>query len=241
MEKQRSIETLTIESSSLCCNLVNTVYAWRGENLHEYLQTYDDVIAWCEKLDLLESPAMAGLRKSARLHPILAAGALEKIRKTRQQLYELISAIAAENSQQIAHTLEKIQPQLIEARSHYHLLPGKEGFSMGLTGNVGFLTPLWMALHSLAELLLTSDPARIKECPKCGWVFLDETRNGSRIWCDPAECGTQDKMRRYNARKKAALKEKSGTTTRESKKAPATTTMRPKTAVPATPVKKGRF
>ncbi|MFD0480100.1 CGNR zinc finger domain-containing protein [Nonomuraea thailandensis] len=41
------------------------------------------------------------------------------------------------------------------------------------------------------------------ECPSCGWLFLDTTRNGSRRWCSMAMCGSQVKSRRYYAAKTA--------------------------------------
>jgi hypothetical protein len=55
MEKIRTIDSLPIESSVLCCNFVNTVYAWRGVNLNEYLKGYGDVIDWCRKLGVYDA------------------------------------------------------------------------------------------------------------------------------------------------------------------------------------------
>jgi predicted RNA-binding Zn ribbon-like protein len=56
-------------------------------------------------------------------------------------------------------------------------------------------------VHRLAaaasELLHHRRLERIKECPGCRFVFYDATKNGSRRWCDMADCGTEDKMRRY--------------------------------------------
>ena len=54
MLKERSIKTLPLDGGVQPFHLVNTVQAWRGENLHEYLNNYADVLAWCDKVRLLK-------------------------------------------------------------------------------------------------------------------------------------------------------------------------------------------
>jgi predicted RNA-binding Zn ribbon-like protein len=55
---------------------------------------------------------------------------------------------------------------------------------------------------SAAELLAGGEPARLRVCanPACSWMFYDETRNGSRRWCEGAICGNLLKVRRFRAR-----------------------------------------
>lgn len=59
------------------------------------------------------------------------------------------------------------------------------------------------ALAVSALSLLSSDTmSRLRICPNCGWLFVDRSRNGSRMWCDMAVCGNRQKARRhYNRRK----------------------------------------
>jgi predicted RNA-binding Zn ribbon-like protein len=42
---------------------------------------------------------------------------------------------------------------------------------------------------------------RLKACPDCDWLFLDRSKNGSRIWCDMAVCGNRQKARRSYLRR----------------------------------------
>ncbi|HZU16194.1 MAG TPA: ABATE domain-containing protein [Candidatus Dormibacteraeota bacterium] len=55
---------------------------------------------------------------------------------------------------------------------------------------------------SAARLLAEGDPARLRICanPACSWMFYDESRNGSRRWCQGAVCGSLVKVRRFRAR-----------------------------------------
>lgn len=64
---------------------------------------------------------------------------------------------------------------------------------------------LWPIARAAAELLTTGDLSRLRICasPDCAWLFLDETRNRRRRWCDMKVCGNRVKARRHYARVKA--------------------------------------
>ena len=48
------------------------------------------------------------------------------------------------------------------------------------------------------EFLRESHPGlRCCEGPGCGWLFLDTSRNGSRRWCDPRDCGNRVRVARH--------------------------------------------
>ena len=55
------------------------------------------------------------------------------------------------------------------------------------------------ALSALA-LLGEERWRRIRICPNCAWLFLDKSRNRSRLWCDMAVCGNRAKARRHRSR-----------------------------------------
>jgi predicted RNA-binding Zn ribbon-like protein len=66
--------------------------------------------------------------------------------------------------------------------------------------------PLWPMARSAAELLTSSKLDRVKVCAGegCGWMFLDESRNASRRWCDSRDCGNRERVRRHLARKRVS-------------------------------------
>lgn len=51
-------------------------------------------------------------------------------------------------------------------------------------------------LPPLLSLLAGVHPPRTCANPLCGWIFVDESRNRSRIWCDSTRCGNQQRVRR---------------------------------------------
>ncbi len=209
MEKERNIGTLAFVGGNLCCDFINTVYAWRGENLHEYLGSYADFIAWCHKANMGDPATLTGLQHRAEQQPEAAEAALRQIKKVRLLLYSFISAVAAQETAEIKRLLPSLTALLHKAGAHLVLRLEREAFSLSLPeAPDDLLSPVWMVVQSLQDLLLTTDLKRIKECPRCGWVFVDTTKNGRRRWCEPEECGTADKMQRYHAKRKKAEGEK---------------------------------
>lgn len=56
--------------------------------------------------------------------------------------------------------------------------------------------------YSALRLLSETEKERIRICGNCGWLFIDRSKNRSRIWCDMSVCGNRVKAaRHYNARK----------------------------------------
>jgi predicted RNA-binding Zn ribbon-like protein len=57
---------------------------------------------------------------------------------------------------------------------------------------------------SALSLLAGENRARLRICPNCNWLFIDRSRNSSRLWCDMAVCGNRRKASRHYHRKVAA-------------------------------------
>ncbi len=43
--------------------------------------------------------------------------------------------------------------------------------------------------------------ARTKICPTCDWLFIDRSKNRSRLWCDMAVCGNRSKAKTHYRRR----------------------------------------
>ena len=55
-------------------------------------------------------------------------------------------------------------------------------------------------LPPLLELVRLRDRLTLCGNPLCRLVFLDESRSGTRRWCDDAGCGNRDRVRRHRDR-----------------------------------------
>jgi predicted RNA-binding Zn ribbon-like protein len=88
---------------------------------------------------------------------------------------------------------------------HARLIPGANGALAWDWEDEGGSADLmlWPIARSAADVLTSPrELARVRQCPGagCGWVFLDETKNRSRRWCDMDVCGNRAKARRHYAR-----------------------------------------
>ena len=54
---------------------------------------------------------------------------------------------------------------------------------------------------AVITLLRDGPTDRIKACPACGFVFIDTTKNRRRRWCSMDDCGKEEKIRRYVAKR----------------------------------------
>ena len=198
-KKITTIADLPIDSTKLCCNFVNTVYSWKEEDGFDFLEDYDKFLDWCSKLTIADNEYLDKLRRHAKRNAAEANRTMAFIRKSRLLVHEFISAIAKYDLKEIKKLLIPANAAMKEALQHMQLEFKGDAFVISpRTETVDLKAPLWIVLKSLYDLVIAMDMVRVKECPTCGYVFYDETKNGKRKWCNPLNCGTQDKMSRYN-------------------------------------------
>ena len=70
------------------------------------------------------------------------------------------------------------------------------------SGVAALLAPVWW---SAADLVLAAQRLRLRCCanPRCGWLFLDDSKGGTRRWCSMSACGNRAKVQRHAQRRRA--------------------------------------
>jgi predicted RNA-binding Zn ribbon-like protein len=60
-------------------------------------------------------------------------------------------------------------------------------------------------IWSAADLLTRADH-RVRRCANeaCLWLFIDESKAGTRRWCDMSSCGNRAKSRRHYLKTKGS-------------------------------------
>ena len=200
-ESTRTLETLELVGGVLCLDFVNTINS-RLNPEHDYLMQYSDVVRWAKKLDILSLTQTNQLQKRAKQNAGEAESASLAARTLRDLLYRLFSKAAkgAEPDKKDVEIFvvfygESIScSQLIKKGTHY-----RTAWKLDETLDA----VLWPIVHSAGELLRSDELAHVKECPGCGWLFLDTSKNQSRRWCSMNTCGARDKMRRYHKKQRA--------------------------------------
>ena len=187
-----------------CLDFANTVSRRKlPQRSTDHVNSYDDLVAFAEQSKVL-SPRQAGdLRVHARRHSAEAQNALQRAIAYRESLYRAFSALA-QGKAVTPDDLEQINDIAVEALAHRRLARTQDGYRWEWERNPKNMLDriLWPIAQSAAELLTSSqlDTVRMCEAPDCAWLFLDQSRNRSRRWCDMKVCGNRQKARRHYQR-----------------------------------------
>jgi predicted RNA-binding Zn ribbon-like protein len=194
----------------VCLDFVNTVGSRLTDRPSEYLRSYEDLLDWSRQAGLLAPEETEGLSRQATLDSEGARETLLRARALREAIHRLVSRAIAGESQDESD-LSALNRELSIALSHLRVMPagGAYGWDWDLSGDDGGArldSLLWPVAQSAAELLTSPKLGRVKVCAGegCGWMFLDESRNNSRLWCDSRDCGNRERVRRHLARKRAS-------------------------------------
>jgi len=199
-----------LRGSDVSLDFVNTV-GWRlADHPSEYLRSYEDLLDWGRQAGLLGLEETEGLFRRAMLDPEGARETLSRALALREVVHRMISRAIAGESQDESD-LWALNRELSIALSHLRVMAADGTYTWGWDrsgddGDARLDSPLWPVAQSAAELLTSPKLGRVKLCAGvgCGWVFLDESRNSSRRWCDSRDCGNRERVRRHLARKRAS-------------------------------------
>jgi|SRR5215203_1296944 len=199
METPEYIEELRIVGGNLALDFVNTM---DGDPPLECLRGYRDLVAWSVRVGLLSADEGERLASETERRPEDAEAAHNDALRLRGALYGVFRAVA-EGGDAPERGLETLRGYELEALSRGRLALGDDGFDWEWTDEEDLATMLWPVAHAATELLTSGDLDRLKLCAGCYWLFLDASRNRSRRWCTMEVCGTDEKMRRYVAKRAA--------------------------------------
>ena len=198
-------ETFRCPGGTLCLDFCNTGQGVRGGGTKEWITSYADLIDWLEAAEAIGGDQANRLRNASDRSP-------QSARKLWQQAIELREASArvflAHTEGRRAETvdLKMIDAEYARTAPFARLAATDDGFAWSLDPTAEALDAALRPIVESAVALLTSDRlARLRRCGNstCYWLFLDETKNCSRRWCEMASCGNVMKVRRHRARQRA--------------------------------------
>jgi predicted RNA-binding Zn ribbon-like protein len=199
METPGHIEKLRIVGGDLALDFVNTE---DGNPPVECLRGYGDLVAWSVWVGLLSAGEGERLVAEAGHKPEDAEAVYRDALRLRGALYGVFRAVA-EGRVPASKNLEILRGYEREALARGRLVQGDRGFAWEWNDERDLAGMQWPVAHAATVLLTSGDLDRLKLCAGCYWVYLDASRNRSRRWCTMEVCGTDEKMRRYVAKRAA--------------------------------------
>jgi predicted RNA-binding Zn ribbon-like protein len=193
-----------LSGGDLCLDFANTVSKRKiaGETREE-LAEYGDLAMFAKQSRVVSPQLARELLAAGLVEPKKAARVLRAALFLREAIYRVFSAVAASRPVP-SKDIRLIQDFAGEAMKHRHItsVGGSYVWQWNRDGKELLAYVLWPIAQSAADLL-TSDRLRaVRECDAddCAWLFLDESRNRSRRWCDMKVCGNRQKARRHYQR-----------------------------------------
>ena len=201
-ERDRKFE---LSGGALCLDFANTVLRRNqpGRTKDE-LENFARLVAFARQTKLL-TPARAELLRNrapspspAVRHVMLGAVTL------REAIYRVFSAIAGGRpvASKDVKVLEKFALEALKQRRLTPSARGGYGWQWKPEEAQNPEQILWPIALSASQLLTSDQAGAVRECAAddCAWLFLDESRNRSRRWCDMKVCGNRQKARRHYQR-----------------------------------------
>src|SRR5262245_5744103 len=191
-------------SEGICLSFANTL-AWRGgASPAESLGDFAGLLAWAATHLALPEPLAGKLESWARQHPCQAAEALADAIGLREAVHGIASALACGEPAH-ASDLALLNGALSQAPARRRLARSGARYAwqieLGSIDGAGLPIPVLLTpvVWSAADLMVRGGPRGIRQCAnsECLWLFIDESKNGTRRWCDMASCGNRAKARRH--------------------------------------------
>jgi predicted RNA-binding Zn ribbon-like protein len=201
--RQTNERLVPAPGDELCVAFADTRY-WRGSApATETLNGLGDVLAWCVEAKSIDAHAVTTLEAWANRHGSEAARLFDETIAARETIYGLFSAAAA-GRDVAARDVEALNRLLAAA-------PARTAVAVDEGGALWRLPPaaptaaslLAPVLWSAGDLLVGQRLARVRLCAndKCGWLFVDDSKSGTRRWCAMRACGNRAKAHRHYMRK----------------------------------------
>jgi len=191
-----------LDGGTAALNFVNTLKNRGGEPSKDYLTNYEDFVYWCYQAMVIDYDHYNTLSLEGYCYTHEAAAVFEQAIKTRFILHEIfLSVIKKEPAGEIF--VREFNLALDSVLKYLRFESTADGMRrMWVNIDEEIPAPLCMVVQSAADLLLMADQKKIRQCKTCGSMFLDRTKNGTRRWCNPLACKSQDKAKRYYQTKK---------------------------------------
>ncbi|MHB0968554.1 MAG: CGNR zinc finger domain-containing protein [Thermoanaerobaculia bacterium] len=195
---------MTVQSPHpLALEFANTAGFHALEERREELHSFAELVAWAHDRQIIGRSDSVRLKAISEDDPD-AAAVLAGALALRDAIQGVFSRIARHRGPSPA-ALALINERLTEALPNGRVAAGPRGGYVWTWDKSERLDRiLWPIVKSAADLLMSDDLPRLRECAgrDCSRLFLDESKNGSRRWCSMAGCGNRAKVRRFYRRAK---------------------------------------
>lgn len=200
MKRQPTIAGMKLVGGHPALDFVNTVDCRIDRWGPDLLDSFDSLLVWALRVRLIDDAEANEVRASTH-DTSVREPALGRAKALREAIFSLFIAESGEEGR-TEEALDLLDQWVRRAAAGRRLVAMSSGEIdwVFMDAPDADLVTRRVALAA-AELLLKRDRRKVRQCrgPHCGWLFLDTTRGGHRLWCASAGCGTRVRVKRYRA------------------------------------------
>ena len=203
---KRYAETFRCRGGALCLDFCNSGQGFRSPRAEEWIAMFDDLVDWLEADGAITQRQAVRFREAAAKSPQAAAEVQARAIRFREALFRVLEA-KTKGKMARGEDLASIESEDARVKPFTRLTWNGYAYSWSLDPSASVPDAALQPIISSAMRLLSSDKlSRLRRCGNetCFWLFLDETRNRSRRWCEMASCGNLLKVRRHRERLRGA-------------------------------------
>ena len=199
----KTSSTIVAPRQDLCIDFANTRY-FRGSEPVETVHDFSEMVRWCDTNAMLGREAAECALQLSKKHGRDAAAIFDDAIALRETIYRICFALADGKTPE-ARDVAAINASLDRAPERRVLAHHEKTFGWRIDRDAlsaaGLLASV---LWSAGDLIVNPDLTRLRHClsDKCGWLFMDDSKNGSRRWCSMQSCGNRAKAHRHYLRSK---------------------------------------
>jgi len=184
-------------------DFINTVTG-RDEQPQDWLDSYEKLVSWAKKVDLLPLDTLTDLSKKIAENNVETEPAFLQLKELREELFSLFYSLISKQALS-AELLEQLEKKWHASYSIHRLVKINDKIAVSINGSAADILLIEKRIIYLAVELACQFPTnRLRICKgtNCSWLFLDSSKAGRRCWCDMKTCGNTSKARRFMVKKK---------------------------------------
>ena len=192
---------------AVCLDFINTLDDRFSSEPKELLTSYIDLAHFAQDSGILSDQQVDRLLEKSMQSREAAEEALTAAIRLREAMHEVFWALIRKKHVP-AGALYVVNQYAQEAARHMNVIATGKGFEWRFEETENFDAAWWPIARSAVELLASDQLQFVRACASktCEWLFLDESKNHRRRWCDMTKCGNRAKVRNFYTRQRKSSK-----------------------------------
>lgn len=187
----------------MCLDFVNTLDDRFSSEPKELLKSYIDLARFAEDSGILSEQQANHLLEKSMQSREMSEEALTAAIELREAMHAVFWALIRKKPVP-AGALFVVNTYAQEAARHMNVAATGKGFEWQFEEANNFNAAWWPIARSAVELLASDQLQFVRACASktCEWLFLDESKNHRRRWCDMTKCGNRAKVKNFYTRQR---------------------------------------